>query len=121
MDSLTSAQLSEWEAYDRIDPIGTWRDDFRIAVFEALVLNIAQKVHSDPKKGVPKDVSPMDFMPDWLGERKQKGQSVEEMKQILMSFAESQNKKVNKRVRQTTRKPVKKDGKHRAINSSTRS
>lgn len=94
---MTGPQLAEWEAYDRIDPVGSWRDDFMIATFESLILNIVQQLYA--KKGTtPIVTSPLDFMPDWLGEKERgpKKQSVEEMKQILLSFAKQQNKEVDR-------------------------
>ncbi len=84
---MTSAQLSEWEAYDRLDPIGKWRDEYSIAVLNSLIVNIVSKLYA--KKGhTPKEVKPIDFMPNWSGEkREEKKQSVEEMKQVLLSIA----------------------------------
>lgn len=99
MDQLTSRQISEWEAYDKIDPIGSWRDDFRLAKIESLITNIVQQLYA--KKGTkPKLTTPLDYMPDWTGDREvaePKKQSVEEMKEILMSFASSQNKRAKTR------------------------
>ena len=112
MEDITSAQLSEWEAFDRIDPIGKFRDEIMIANFEALILNIVNKLYA--KKGViPKLVSPMDFMPDWSGVlKKDEGkQSIEEMKRTLMSFAKDQNKRVEKEKKLHNRPPTIKTGK----------
>jgi hypothetical protein len=109
LDQLTSKQISEWEAYDRIDPIGSWRDDFRIAKLESLLVNIVQQLYTDTKKGKkPEVTSPLDFMVDWDGskDKEPKKQSVEEMKQILLSIASAQNKKV-KRVEVQSKPPVK--------------
>ena len=106
MDQLTSKQISEWEAYDKMDPIGTWREDFRFGQLESIIINIVQQLYAEKGK-TPKATSPLDFMPDWLGDRvaaEPKKQSVEEMKQIMMSIASSQNKSVRKR----TTPPVKK-------------
>jgi len=106
LDQLTSKQISEWEVYDRIDPIGTWRDDFRIAKLESLIVNIVQQLYA--KKGhTPTITTPLDYMPDWSGERKEaepKKQSVEEMKSILLGIAKSQNK----RTERNSKPPVKK-------------
>jgi hypothetical protein len=99
--------LSEWEAYDRIDPIGTWREDFRMAYLSSLVTNLVISVHG--KKGA-KTTSPMDFMPDW-GEEKSKEpkkQSVEEMKEILLGIAKMQNKRVGIQNRPPSKKLNKK-------------
>ena len=93
-NGLNSYQLSEWEAYDRLDPIGKWRDDFRGAKLEALIINIVQALF--PKKGTKaKTFNPIDFMPNWSGEEKKpEKQSIEEMKKVLLELAASQNKKV---------------------------
>lgn len=98
MGLLTSNQLAEWEAYDAIDPIGTWRDDFRMAKLAALMQNLVILTHS-PKGEQPKLKVPYDEMPDWTGDKAkeiEKKQSVEEMKSILLSIASTQNKKINK-------------------------
>ena len=56
---MSSAEFTEWMAYDSIEPIGSWRDDARIALLCTLVASIA----SDPKKG--HRPTPQDFMP-WI-------------------------------------------------------
>lgn len=95
MDYLTSKQLSEWEAFLRIDPIDSLKDDIRIAGLESLITNIVQQLYADPKKGKPTSTTPLDFIIDWVGEEKEpKKQSVEEMKAILMGLAKDQNKRV---------------------------
>ena len=97
MDLLTSRQISEWEAYDKIDPIGKWRDDYQFAQLESLLVNIITHLFHDPKKGKPVDTTPLDFMVDWTGEGKYsepKKQSVEQMKQVMMDIATNQNKRV---------------------------
>jgi hypothetical protein len=93
LDQLTSKQISEWEAYDRIDPIGTWREDFRMAYLSSLITNLTISVHG--KKGA-KTTSPIDFMPEWDKDAIKLGkptQTVEEMKQILLGIAKTQNRK----------------------------
>ena len=96
MVQLTSRQLSEWEAYDRLDPVGEWRNEFSMARLTAMVVNIANALY--PKKGhKPVVTSPIDFMPDWGGDQVEKEiekQSVEDMKQILLGIARVQNRKV---------------------------
>jgi len=95
LDQLTSKQLSEWEAYDRMDPIGMWRDDYRLAYISSLLTNLTISVHG--KKGT-KNTNPIDFMLDWdLGKEKQpKKQSIEEMKSILFGIADTQNRRVER-------------------------
>ena len=99
LEELTSEQLSEWEAYDRIDPIGMWRVDFNFATLKSLLVNIAQA--QNRRKGEQLNpVAPIDFMPDWSGElaemKKRERQSPEEMKSLLLSFARSHNERLKK-------------------------
>ena len=92
MDQLNSRQLSEWEAYDRIDPVGSWREDFRVANLMALVQNIASSLYG--KKNEIKWAAPSDFMPDWGGDKEHpttKKQTVEEMKQIFVTIAKQKS------------------------------
>jgi len=95
MDRLTSAQISEWEAYSRLDPIGSWRDDYRMAYISSVITNLMISVYGRTNA---KLTTPNDFMPNWGieegSEQEVKKQSVEEMKQILLSIANAQNKKV---------------------------
>ena len=93
MGQITSEQLTEWEAYDKIDPIGTWREDYRLAVLDALIVNIVSKLYA--KKGhTPKEVLPTDFMPSWTGEKRiERKQSVSDMKSVLMAIAAAAQKK----------------------------
>lgn len=82
MDQLTSTQLSEWEAYDKIDPIGTWREDFRMAYICSVISNLAISIHG--KRGA-KGRTAIDFMPEWdKVETEPVKQSVEEMKAVLL-------------------------------------
>lgn len=100
MDHLTLDQINEWEAYDRIDPIGNWTKYFRTAKLESTITNLAIRIHGKEGKEL---TTPLDFMPNWEGGEKeeelQKEQSVEDMKQIMMSVAGIQNKKVTTRNR----------------------
>lgn len=84
LERLTSEQLTEWQAYDRLEPIGQWRDDYRIAY---LISAIASMVGGSA-------INPIDIMENmqyWNIKKKVqvsgKKQSVEEMKSILISIA----------------------------------
>ena len=104
---LTLKQLQEWEAMDRIDPVGSWRDDFRMAVLASTVENLAIAIYG--KKGTKLSV-PMDFMPDWSGEIKEvEKQTPQQMREILLAMARSQNKKVGIQTKEIKKLP-KKDG-----------
>lgn len=109
MGQLTSRQISEWEAYDTLDPIGSWREEYRTARIESLLLNIVN--HLFAKEGsTPQTLEPIDFIPDWTGERepKVKQQSVEEMKQALMLWATTHNKSLEREKKGRHTPPVKK-------------
>lgn len=99
LDVLTSYQLSEWEAYDRLDPIGEDRADFRIARLISVVENIARTVWGE--EGVEMTI-PADYMPEWDKEdeddiESKKRQTVEEMKQVMLSITDRQNREVKRR------------------------
>jgi hypothetical protein len=111
LDQLTSLQLSEWEAYDKLDPIGTWRDDFRMAYLSSLVTNLTISVNG--KKGA-KMTSPIDFLPDWADQRGAKviddvKPLAQQIKEIFGAIAKANKKKedLSKRppVKKTNRKP----------------
>jgi len=96
LDNITSKQFSEWEAYDRLDPIGTWRGDYQLAYVSSLLTNLTISVHG--KTGA-KHTTPIDFMLDWDVEKKKepKKQSIEEMKSALLGIADAVNKKGKQR------------------------
>jgi len=82
LDQLTSIQLSEWEAYDRLDPIGTWRDDFRMALLASIITNVAMGMAG--VKG--KMTKPLDFMPNWSGEEVDDTMTAQSPDDILNAF-----------------------------------
>ncbi|MHA1289620.1 MAG: phage tail assembly protein T [Candidatus Thorarchaeota archaeon] len=93
MDELTSEQVGEWMAYDSIDPIGKYRDDYGWAKVCSVMYNLALAIYS--KKGAhPKQATPSDFIPDWNSTRRsvQKVQSVETQKAILLELAKRHNR-----------------------------
>lgn len=98
--------MSEWEAYDRLEPIGEWRADFRTATLISAITNLARSRWCE--KGV-KMTGPADFMPEWDLETKSEPvkQSVEEMKQIMYAIA-SISKKERKLHNRPPRKKQKK-------------
>ena len=94
MDKLTGYELAEWEAYDRIDPIGTWRDDFRGAKLESLILNIVNQLYAEKGKKLVVTTA-LDFMPDWTGDKtdEKKQSSPEDILALFRGIAASQKKK----------------------------
>lgn len=97
-DGLSAKQLSEWEAMDRLDPIGEFRADFRMAELASVITNIAIKWSAGKKQVKLTDI--MEYMPQWdvdaPKEFEVKKQSVEEMKEVFKRIAESANKHFKK-------------------------
>jgi hypothetical protein len=85
----------EWEAYDKLDPIGEWRDDFRMAKIESLLVNIVNALYH--KQGdVPLVTSPIDFMVRWgeeVEETEPIKQSAEDMLKVFAEIAGAQKGK----------------------------
>ena len=72
-----------------LDPIGTWRDDFRMG---QVCATIVQSIHSvvSTKGSAPSGVTAKDFIPEWGVIKKVqpiKQQTVEEMKSTIQSIA----------------------------------
>lgn len=86
-----------------------WREDFRIAKFESLIINIIQHLYA--KKGtLPVLTTPADFLVDWADEivNAPKKQPVSQMKQILLAFAKDHNKQFEQSEKKKRKPPVKK-------------
>jgi hypothetical protein len=98
VEHLNAYQLAEWEAYDKIDPIGEWREDFRFAKLTSLIQNLVFAIYCG-KGETPKAVTILDEMPDWTGEKKAaqvQGQTQEQIKQTLLNIAAIKFPKINK-------------------------
>lgn len=90
---MTSEQVSEWMAYDSIDPVGKQRDDYGWAMICSVIYNLVLDIYS-VKGSHPKRTTPIDFMPDWgnTREKAQKIQTVDEQKSILSGLARRRKK-----------------------------
>lgn len=109
---MTSEQYSEWQAYNRLEPIGDYRRDLGIALLTSTFYNFAQSFGSSGKRVRAK---PQDFMP-WMdeGDKRTKSsdeQSVEEMKTAMLSIAGAGKKEEKKMVRVPKIPPPKRKGK----------
>ena len=108
LEDLTAIQLAEWEAFDKLDPIGSFREDLRMAQICSTNTNLVIQTNSKNKN--PKLTEITDFMFDWDGtlkEQKNKKQSMEEMKALLLGIATTQNEKVKREKGLHNRKPMK--------------
>ncbi len=103
MEQLTSSQLAEWEAYERLEPFGSYKHDFEFGYLLSVITNLFIGAYG--KKGTPM-TKPESFILRWGEDQVKEQQSVEEMKSILMGIAEKVNK--SKRVRVTN--PTKNGG-----------
>lgn len=78
-------------AYDTIDPVGTWREDFRIASLQSMITNIVRSLYPPEGAKEPEMTNPADFMVDWGQEpeetKEPKKQTVEQMKQMMYAIA----------------------------------
>ena len=102
---LTGDQQTEWEAFDELEPVGSYKDDFRLAQLCDLIYVLAaasggQRVQSKI----------MDFMPWWqtqyikhLGGSTKK-QSVEQMKQNLLEWARQHNRAEARKIKMKVEK-----------------
>ena len=104
MGQLTSAQISEWQAYDKLDPIGTWREDYRMAYLASLMFNLVLSMNGE--KDDAKYTIPYKFMPQWdiHGEeiKEPVKQSIDEMVSMVKGIA-SRNKSKPKRIKEPPR------------------
>lgn len=96
LSMMTAEQIAEWEAYDRLEPIGGFRQDYRFAQLCCLIVDIAQAMAG--KKGRRKKTSPFDFMP-WGPKpdkgKAQKARTPEEIKQLFSSIIRCKGKKLS--------------------------
>ena len=81
LEQMSSREVTEWLAYDRLYGLPDWRDDFRVAAMCALLANI----NRDAKKK-PSAYSPADFMPDFGVEKEPQSEERQMaiMKQVEM-------------------------------------
>jgi len=100
LDHLTFEELKEWEAFDQLEPIGRmeFRMEYMLGTVCAVLVNTVASIFS--KKGSNNTkVVPADFMPQWgvfeneVFNKEKPKQSMEEMKQLLLSMAKVQNTK----------------------------
>jgi hypothetical protein len=80
--------------YNRLDPIGEVRGDFRTAELASLIINIAIKWAAGKKAVKLTEIT--DFMPQWDEEAEKdavKVQSLDEMKKALIEIANAQNRR----------------------------
>lgn len=76
-----------------MDPVGTFREDYRMSYLAALITNIASQLYTKN----PRMVNPSDLMPVWdiaVAMQEPPPQSAEEQKKKLFEIFGISNKKV---------------------------
>lgn len=102
LEILTATQLAEWEAFDRLDPVGDWRGDFHSA---QLLYTINSFIHKRFGKRGSEEPEFKKYFPRWgdptkpKQELSQQQQTVEEMKLAMQRIAalNSNNKPLTQR------------------------
>lgn len=79
---VSSAELTEWLAFNKREPIGDWRHDVVAAQVCAVTVNRDRKRHQQVK--VDK------FIPQWGGPRQQ---SVEEQMMVITAITQAMGRK----------------------------
>ena len=67
---ISSAELTEWIAFDQIDPIGDERADLNAGIVASTLANCNRGEATEPFK-------PADFMPDYDGSRREEEPDVD--------------------------------------------
>lgn len=94
LEQLTSSQITEWWAYDTVDPIGERRDDYRFSYMFSLLTNLV--IRATGKKNA-KLTKVDDFLFKWNAPSEKQKQTVEEMTSRLLAFAKTNKLKVVKK------------------------
>lgn len=83
--------MAEWQAYDKLSPIGEIREDYRISYLASLITNLV--IRTNGKAGA-KLTSVKDFLFNWDGEvtTKKGTQTKEEILSIFGALGANANK-----------------------------
>ena len=96
LDDLSSKQVAEWAAFDRLEPIGDYRMDYMIGQLTSLVHNLSQQIYV--KREERQLLNAEDFIP-WFDkkDREQKKDNVarspEEIKRLFKALAKRSSKR----------------------------
>ncbi|MFP4046752.1 MAG: DUF4035 domain-containing protein [Bacteroidales bacterium] len=97
LEQLTSEQISEWQAYDQLDPMGEVREDIRHSRLLSLIANLFKARFGKKSTKMSK---PLDFMPQWYEEPEYQvvdENSVDQAKSLFKSIATVFGKKNKKK------------------------
>ena len=106
LEELSGKQISEWEAFNRIQPIGARRFDFYYSSLMMTLHNIAVGFSGGKSA---KQFEFKDFVPNWTGiEDEPEVMAPEKIKEFFVAFAETHNKEFLKKQEQETNRNNKK-------------
>ena len=106
LEELTGEQILEWEAFNRIQPIGARRFDFYHTYLMMSLHNIAVGFSGNK---TAKQFKFEDFIPNWTGiETEPEVMAAEDIKRFFVEFAETHNKEVLKKQEQERKLATKK-------------
>ena len=83
---IDSRELSEWQAYEGLDPWGGWRGDLQAGIVASVVANTMGR-----RKGQPA-FTPQDFLPSFEGPSPRPAQTVEEQMQMARLITDAFNR-----------------------------
>lgn len=83
LHSMSSAEITEWRAFDQIEPIGDSRMDLGFGIVAATFANAHLKEGATP-------LSPIDFMP--YAQKPKKASWAEKLKQLLKANSSAKKK-----------------------------
>lgn len=94
-EQLTARQITEWEVYNRLDPIGEDRADFRMAVITSTIMNVALSFGSGGKgKPKPKYTTVSDFLPKWGEDKEQSEQQIsDKVRNVFMGMSPTRRRR----------------------------
>lgn len=96
--------MNDWEAFNRIQPIGQRRNDVYFSVLMSTLFNIA---HAFSGSKQAKQFKAEDFVPNWMGvdEEDEEVMGTEQIKNFFIEFAKTHNEQVKRKQQADSRKP----------------
>lgn len=88
LERMPSSGLTRWIAYNRVEPFGQWRSDYRMALLASVFANC----HRDPKRR-PQPFRPSDFMPEFEPAPPDDGKGLVRVRAALDRLARRSNRK----------------------------
>lgn len=96
--------MDEWEAFNRLQPIGQRRNDVYFSILMSTLFNIA---HAFSGSKQAKQFKAEDFVPNWMGSEEEDVDvmSPDQIKNFFIEFAKTHNEQVKRKQQADSRKP----------------